>query len=35
VLIDQDGTITHKIIGTRDWAAPENRDLIARLLKSR
>lgn len=35
VLIDQKGTITHKIIGTRDWSSPENKDLIARLLKSR
>ena len=34
VLVDQNGIITHKIVGARDWNSPESRDLIKRLLRS-
>jgi peroxiredoxin len=35
VLVDRDGVITHKMVGARNWNAPESRDLIEKLLKAR
>jgi peroxiredoxin len=35
VLVDRNGVITHKLVGARNWNAPESRDLIEKLLKSR
>lgn len=35
VLVDRNGVITHKMVGARNWNAPESRDLIEKLLKSR
>ena len=33
VLVGRDGIITHKMIGARNWNAPETRDLIQKLLE--
>ncbi len=33
VLVDQNGVITHRMVGARDWNAPESRDLIEKLLR--
>lgn len=35
VLVDKDGVITHRMVGARNWSAPESRDLIAKLLKAK
>ena len=35
VLVDRDGVITHRLVGSRDWNAPESRDLIEKLLRAR
>lgn len=35
VIVDRDGVITHKIIGSRDWNAPVARDLLERLLSKK
>ena len=33
VLVDKNGVITHRMVGARDWNAPESRDLIEKLLR--
>jgi peroxiredoxin len=35
VLVDRNGVITHRIVGARNWNAPESRDLIEKLLRAR
>jgi thiol-disulfide isomerase/thioredoxin len=33
ILVDKNGVITHRMVGARDWDAPESRDLINKLLR--
>lgn len=35
VLVDRDGIITHRIVGSRNWHASESRDLIEQLLRAK
>ena len=35
ILVDKNGVITHRIVGARNWNAPESRDLIEKLLMTR
>lgn len=35
VLVDRNGVITHKMVGARNWNAPESRDLIEKLLRAK
>ncbi len=34
ILVDRNGVITHRIVGSRNWNTPESRDLMGKLLRS-